>query len=120
MATDRSVREARLAALLAFMRGEITSREFDGRVRPPDSRDRTASRVYRMLRATYDDFVGHAVHACIDKWQTYQRIAVFLKSDLEPAIMRRRVRSRRRLYALVGLCVLVAGPFASCKAGSPP
>jgi len=100
------------------MRGEITSREFDGRARPPGSRDRTAS-LYRMLWATYDDFVGHATHACGEKWQTYQRIAVFLKSDLQLATVRRCVWSPRRLYALVGLCVLVAGLFASREAGSP-
>ena len=118
MPIDRTVRDAQLAALVAFMRREITSGEFDRRIRPSRSEDRSAGRVYWMLWTGYDDFVDHTIHACADRWNRFRRLAAFLKTDLELETVRRRVWSRRQLYALVGLLVLAAGLLASRRAGS--
>jgi hypothetical protein len=123
MAASRSDRESLLKVLVAFMRGEIKSDQFDEQrivweEECRKSQDEGAAQVCFLLWHFYDDVDAHPISVSPEQWDALRRYAAFLKTDLElETIVRWRWHGRQWL-GILGLPMLVMAGVVLFGTGS--
>ena len=80
---DRQARDQLIAALVAYMRGDIRTREFERRLEAVPTDDEPALReVVGDLWLIYDDFRDHPVSVPEETWNVLLRVLAALESGL--------------------------------------
>lgn len=85
MSADHEARSALRQALIAYMRGEIRTFDFDDiNTRCIDANDASLVALARTLWLFHDDLLNHRVSVSPEGWDVLRRIVAFLATDLAP------------------------------------
>jgi len=110
---DRPARDALAAVILAYMRGEIQSTEFDRRKwEEPPLAETTDASVEMLCYDTWlihDDLIDHPLSVPRETWDWLRRVVAFLRTDLRLTTVETYAWHPKQLVGLLGLLAIAGG-----------